>query len=114
LVVRPRRRHQEFLELLIRLRRRWPQGRLLVVVDNLSIHTHPRIAEWLRSQHGRVQLVFLPLHASWLNQIELWFSVLERQCLNRASTTSYLQMAHRISRFGRQWDHTARPFRWTF
>lgn len=114
LLVRPRRRHQEFLELLIRLRRRWPQGRLLVVVDNLSIHTHPRIAEWLRSQHGRVQLVFLPLHASWLNQIELWFSVLERQCLNRASLTAPAEMAAQIVLFARHWNRTARPFRWTF
>jgi transposase len=61
-----------------------------------------------------VRLAFLPLHASWLNQIELWFNILERQCLKRASTTTYAQLAHRITRFGRQWDHTARPFRWTF
>lgn len=48
-LVRARRRHQEFLDLLIHLRRRWPRGRLLVIVDNLPIHTHPRVAAWLRS-----------------------------------------------------------------
>jgi hypothetical protein len=42
---------------------------------------------------GRLRLVFLPLHASWLNQIELWFSVLERQCLKRARLTTYVAMA---------------------
>jgi transposase len=114
LVVRPHRRHQEFLQLLVRLRRSWPKGRLLVVVDNLSIHTHSHFADWLRSQQGRVQLVFLPLHASWLNQIELWFSVLERQCLKRASTQTPLEMAARITQFTRHWNRTARPFRWTF
>jgi hypothetical protein len=66
LLVRPRRRHQEFLELLERLRRRWPKERLLIVVDNLSIHTHPRVTAWVQPHQGRVQLVFLPLHASWL------------------------------------------------
>jgi transposase len=87
-LVRRRRRHQEFLELLQALRRRWPRGRLLVISDNLSIHTHRNVTAWLATQQGRVRLEFLPLHASCLNQIELWFSVLERQCLKRASAPS--------------------------
>jgi transposase len=61
-----------------------------------------------------VQFVFLPLHASWLNQIELWFSVLERQCLKRARLTAHVAMTARIYAFGRHWNRTARPFRWTF
>ena len=113
-IVRHRRRHQEFLQLLQALRRRWPRGTLIVVVDNLSIHTHPNVAEWLIAQQRRVRLEFLPLHASWLNQIELWFSVLERQCLKRASLTTFGAMAARISRFTHHWNQTARPFRWTF
>jgi transposase len=113
-VVRHRRRHREFLELLQVLRRRWPRGRLIIVADNLSIHTHPNVHAWLAAQDGQVQLVFLPLHASWLNQIELWFSVLERQCLSRASLTTFGGMALRITRFTNHWNRTARPFRWTF
>jgi len=113
-LVRHRRRHQEFLALLQALRRRWPRGTLIVVVDNLSIHSHPKVHEWLTTQQGRVRLEFLPLHASWLNQIELWFSVLERQCLKRASLTTFGGMAARISRFTRHWNQNARPFRWTF
>ena len=113
-MVRRRRRHQEFLELLQALRRRWPRGRLIIVVDNLSIHAHPAVRVWLMAQEGRARLEFLPLHASWLNQIELWFSVLERQCLKRVSATTHAHLATRILRFARHWDHTARPFRWTF
>ncbi len=113
-VVRRRRRHQEFLELLQALRRRWPRGRLLVISDNLSIHTHRNVTAWLATQQGRVRLEFLPLHASWLNQIELWFSVLERQCLKRASLRTFGAMAARIGRFIAHWNRTARPFRWTF
>lgn len=113
-LVRRRRRHQEFLELLQVLRRRWPKGRLIVVVDNLSIHTHSNVKSWLAGQRGQVRLEFLPLHASWLNQIELWFSILERQCLKRASFTTFGAMATRIHRFTHRWNQTARPFRWTF
>ncbi len=114
LIVRRRRRHQEFLELLQLLRDRWPRGRLIIVADNLSVHTHPNVRAWLAGQAGRVRIVFLPLHASWLNQIELWFSVLERQCLARASITTFVAMARRIQTFGKHWNRTARPFRWTF
>jgi transposase len=112
--VRRRRREQEFLELLHALRARWPRGRLVIILDNLSVHSTPTIKAWLRAQDGRVRFEFLPLHASWLNQIELWFSILQRQVLQRASDASYRQRGERISRFTRRWNRTARPFRWTF
>jgi transposase len=109
-----RRRHQEFLTLLKAVRARWPRGRLIIVADNLSVHRTPQIATWLRAQAGRVRLEFLPVHASWLNQIELWFSILQRQVLSRASDRSYQQRAARIRHFVLRWNHLAHPFRWTF
>jgi transposase len=112
--VRRRRRAHEFLTLLRALRRRWPRGRLVIVLDNLSIHTTPAVRAWLAAQAGRVRFVFLPLHASWLNQIELWFSILERQALRRASDCVFADRARRIYAFGRHWNRIARPFRWTF
>lgn len=112
--VRRRRRHQEFLVLLKALRARWPRGQLIVVVDNLSIHTTPQIAAWLQAQNGQVRLEFLPLHASWLNQIEIWFSILQRQALQRASDRTYQERRGRIHQFVRHWNRIARPFRWTF
>ena len=113
-LVRRRHRHQEFLELLRALRRRWPRGRLIIVVDNLSIHRHPNVKVWLAGQDHRVRIEFLPLRASWLNQIELGFSILDRQCLRRISLKTFAAMASRIYRFACRWDRTARPFRWTF
>ncbi len=112
--VRRRRRHQEFLQLLQALRTRWPRGTLIIVLDNLSIHTTPQIHAWRQAQAGRVRFEFLPLHASWLNQIELWFSILERQALRRASDASYHERATRIYRFMQHWNRIAHPFRWTF
>jgi transposase len=114
LVVRRRRRSREFLQLLEALRARWPRERLVIVLDNLSIHDTPEVRAWLDAQHGRVRFEFLPLHASWLNQIEIWFSVLERLVLTRSSDLDYRGRATRIRRFARHWNRTARPFRWTF
>jgi transposase len=112
--VRPRRRSCEFLDLVRCVRRRWPRGRLVIILDNLSIHTTPTVQAWLTAQTGRVRFEFLPLHASWLNQIEIWFSILERQALKRASDTHYDERARRIYAFARDWNRTAHPFRWTF
>jgi transposase len=112
--VRRRRRHQEFLVLLKAIRSRWPRGRLVIVADNLSVHGTPEVRAWMATPAGRVRFEFLPLHASWLNQIEIWFSILERQALSRASDRSYQERAARVRAFGRHWNRIARPFRWTF
>ena len=112
--VRRRRRGQEFLDFLKHLRACRPRGRLVIILDNLSIHTTPAVRAWLAAQAGSVYLEFLPLHASWLNQIEIWFSILERQALARSSDPLYHVRAARIRRFVRYWNRTARPFRWTF
>jgi len=112
--VRRRRRACEFLELLQAIRCRWPRGRLVIVADNLSTHTTPAIRAWIAAQAGRVRFEFLPLHASWLNQIEIWFSILERQVLARASDPAYRERAARIRRFVHHWNRIAHPFRWTF
>lgn len=113
-LVRRRRRGREFLELLKAVRRRWPRGKLILVVDNLSVHKTPEVRAWLREQAGRVRFEFLPVHASWLNQIEIWFSVLQRQVLTHTSDVSYEARAARIRRFVGHWNRFSRPFRWTF
>jgi len=77
---------------------------LVIILDNLSIHGTPEVRAWLSLQAGWVHFEFLPLHASWLNQIEIWFSILERQALTRASDATYPDRARRIHRFGRHWN----------
>jgi hypothetical protein len=53
------------------------------------------------------------VHASWLSQIEIWFSILERQALRRASDAHYDERARRIYAFARHWNRAAHPFHWT-
>jgi hypothetical protein len=64
--VRRQRRGCEFLALPNTLRRHWLRGRLVIVLDNLSIHTTPEVRAWLAAQQRCVRFEFLPLHASWL------------------------------------------------
>ncbi|MBZ5668915.1 MAG: transposase [Acidobacteriia bacterium] len=81
-----RRRRRDFLAFLNKVVAAYPQRELHVIVDNLKIHK-PKRDRWLR-QHPQVQLHFTPTHASSLNQVEVWFSLLARQALRGASFTS--------------------------
>ena len=63
----------------------------------------------------RVRFVYTPRHCSWLNQVEIWFSILSRRLLRRASFASTEELKHRILAFIRVFNETlAKPFRWTY
>ena len=83
------------------------------IVDNLSAHTTPTVAEFL-TQNPHVHLHFTPTHASWLNQVELFFSILERRLLRRGEFDSVDDLATRIIAFINDYNRRARPFRWTY
>jgi transposase len=70
---------------------------------------------FLRDQSHRITFHFTPKHASWLNQIEIWFSILVRKLLRRASFLSKADLKHRIERFIDYFNRTmAKPFKWTW
>ena len=82
-----------------------------VVVDILSSQK-PKDDRWLRA-HPNVHFHFTPTHASWLNQIEIWFSILSRQALRGANFTSVAQLRHAIDEFIKSYNSDAAPFEWT-
>ncbi len=106
-----RHRAKEFLAFLRRLDRRYPEGELHVVLDNVSTHKTAAVGRWLR-RHTRVHFHFTPTSASWMNQVETWFSILQRQALARDSFPDVRALAARIERFIRDWDGRATPFVW--
>lgn len=111
---KPRHTRLEFLEFLQHLQRVCPKRKQLhVIVDNLSTHKGDPVDHWLR-RHRRVHLHFTPTHASWLNQIELWFSILSRRLLRRGIFTSTEDLVNQIVHFIQQYNRTAKPFAWTY
>lgn len=82
-----------------------------VILDNLSTHK-PKNDKWL-TRHKYVTFHYTPTHASWLNQVEVWFSILSRQALKNASFASRAQLVQAIKNFEHVYNKKAAPFEWT-
>ena len=87
-----------------------PDKEIHVIQDNYS--THKRNHDWLAKFEGRVQFHFTPTSASWLNQIEIVFSLLQRKTLSGASFKTKDQLREAIEAFIRKHNERAKPFRW--
>jgi transposase len=105
-----RRRRVEFLGFLNTVVTAFPDRQLHVILDNLN--THKKNERWL-AKHPRVHFHFTPTRASWLNQIETWFSILQGQSLSGASFTAVAQLQEHINAFVRTYNQHAEPFVWT-
>lgn len=92
---------------------RW--GDATSLVDSLSAHSTDQVAEFFKA-HPHVHLHNTPTHASWLNQVELSFSILERtgRLRRRGEFDSVDHLAERIIVFIKDYDRKAAPFRWTY
>ena len=139
----PTRTEQDFTAHIARTLARDPEGVWVFVVDRLNIHQsvslvdlvakHCGLSEevadlraqgglkamasrttWLADVSHRIQFVYTPTHTSWLNQIELWFSILVRRALKRGNFPSLEALRERILAFIAYWNQTAKPFRWTY
>ena len=88
--------------------------RIFWVVDSGTIHRGQRAVDRLQAQFHNLTLVHLPTHASWLNQIEIYFSILQRKALTPAHFTSQDEIARRILGFQDHYQQIASPFEWTF
>jgi transposase len=105
-----RRRRREFLAFMNDLVASYPGREIHVIVDNLSTHK-PKEDRWL-ARHKQVHLHYTPTHASWLNQIEIFFSILSRRALKGVSFTSPRQVREAIDRFLAAHNRDAAPFEW--
>jgi hypothetical protein len=88
--------------------------RVFWIVDNASSHAGRASIERLEGAWENLRLIHLPVHASWLNQIELYFSIVQRKALTPNDIGSRQELAQRLLAFARRYREIARPFEWTF
>lgn len=105
-----RRRRREFLDFMNEVVADYPHREIHVILDNLSTHK-PKRDRW-RARHPNLHWHYTPTHASWLNQIEIWFSILTRHALRGGSFTSPRQVREAMDRFLVAYNAKAAPFEW--
>ena len=108
----PRHTHEEFLAFLNTLVRAFPRKPLHVVLDNSSTHSTPEVKRWLE-RHKRVHFHFTPTGASWLNMVEIWFSILTKQQVRRGVYHDVPELIAAIEHFIEGYNERAQPFVWT-
>jgi transposase len=117
--MRIRRTREDFLSFMDLVANRYRQGRVHVVLDNLNTHKDSRrgafITDWNKAHQDRFLFHYTPTHGSWLNQVELWFSILTRRVLRYGEFPTPEKLEKTIERFIETWNaQEARPFRWTY
>ena len=109
-----RKRQVEFIAFLEQLDREVPATlkTVHVALDNLRMHKGKQVQAWL-AQHPRFVFHHPPVHCSWMNQVEQWFSILQRKRLRIADFADKAALAERLQAFIGQWNQVAHPFNWT-
>lgn len=109
-----RKRQVECMRFLAHLDRLIPATTTSIhlICDNVSVHHGKAVRAWL-ADHPRFRFHFLPVHCSWMNQVEQWFSILRRKRLRNVNFTGLADLAAQIATFIDRWNDTAHPFRWT-
>jgi transposase len=108
----PQHTHQEFLAFLNHLVRAYPRQPLHVVLDNSSTHSTPEVKRWLE-RHKRVHFHFTPTSASWMNMVEIWFSILTKQQVRRGVYHDVPELIAAIEHYIDGYNNRAQPFAWT-
>lgn len=104
----------EFVAFLADVVATQPLGKEIhVIADNLSAHKTKAVAEFLAT-HQNVALHYTPTYSSWLNQIEIWFSKIQRDLIARGIFRSKADLARQITRYIKGHNKTAKPFKWTY
>ena len=104
---------ETFIRFLRRMLNNYPGKDLYVILDNGSSHRSNRTLGWA-SKQKRIHLKFTPTHASWLNQIEIWFGILTRKVVRRGIFKSREELVAKLMSFIEAYNKEARPFQWTY
>jgi len=109
----PRHTSAEFIDFLGQIVASQPEGREIhIVADNLSSHKTKNVFEFLQA-NPTVRIHYTPTYSSWLNQVEIWFSKIQRDVIARGIFTSTSDLSRKLIRYIKQYNKTATPFRWS-
>jgi transposase len=104
----------EFVAFLTDIVANQPRGKEIhVIADNLSAHKSPPVKDFLEA-HSKVLLHFTPTYSSWLNQVELWFSKIERDVIARGVFTSLPDLKRKLMRYIRQYNQAPKTVKWKY
>jgi transposase len=104
----------EFVSFLEEIVASQPAGQAIhVIADNLSAHKTKLVAAFLEA-HGNVRIHYTPTYSSWLNQVENWFSKIQRHVITRGVFHSLTDLRSKLMRYIRQYNKTATPIKWTY
>ncbi len=107
-----RHRHTEFLAFLKHVARTYPDVELHLVLDNYTTHKHAKVKAWLAA-NPRITAHFTPTSGSWLNLVEVWFGIIERQAIRRGVFPSVRDLMIKIRAFIDGWNRRKHSFIWT-
>lgn len=109
-----RKRQVEFIAFLEHLEEQIPEQikTIHLVCDNLKVHSGKQVQAWLKS-HRRFVFHFTPVHCSWMNQVEQWFSILQRKRFRIVDFASKADLKDKVLQFIEQWNRHAHPFNWS-
>ena len=113
-ILRRRKRQVEFIELLEEIERTTPSKITIIhlICDNVSVHHGKMVRAWLE-KHPRFCMHFTPVHCSWMNQVEQWFSILQRKRMAAPNFQDLADLEAKITAFIAEWNEVAHPFNWT-
>jgi len=116
--MRQNRKAADLVEFMEEVARRHPGRQIHIVWDNLNIHYDGKDNRWteFNQRHGgRFHFHYTPIHASWVNQIELWFGILQRRVIEGGVFNSLEELDDAVIGFINHWnDHERKPFKWSF
>jgi transposase len=105
---------EQFVAFLADIVASQPQRRHIhIIADNLSAHKTTRVRQFLTA-HPRVHIHYTPTYSSWLNQVEIWFSKIERDVIARGIFTSVNDLKRKIMRYIRRYNREAKSFKWSY
>jgi hypothetical protein len=110
--VRDRRTTVDCLSFMDDVVKSYPVSELRVVLDNLNIHKNEAAKQWLLS-HPRVHFHYTPTHASWMNMVECFFSILTRPALTQSVHRSKNDLKEFLIRYLKKYSENPTPFTWT-